>query len=140
MPRRGEGIYKRKDGRWEARYIHHYEDGKAKYRSAYGASYAEVKAKRSAQAAFAKPIASSVDKEKSTFKEPSEDWLLEISGKVKESTYTRYHRMVHVYLLPNLGRKQLTKHLKGVRKKLLETGGQATSRYLRRQSAIFFAC
>ena len=31
MPRRGESIYKRKDGRWEARYIHHYENGRAKY-------------------------------------------------------------------------------------------------------------
>ena len=46
MPRKGENIYKRKDGRWEARYIHHYENGKAKYRYLYGASYTEVKYKR----------------------------------------------------------------------------------------------
>lgn len=46
MPRKGENIYKRKDGRWEARYIHHYENGKAKYRSVYADSYTEVKAKR----------------------------------------------------------------------------------------------
>lgn len=46
MPRKGENIYKRKDGRWEARYIHHYENGKAKYRSVYGRSYTEVRAKR----------------------------------------------------------------------------------------------
>ena len=43
MPRKGENIYKRKDGRWEARYIHHYENGKAKYKSIYGASYTEVR-------------------------------------------------------------------------------------------------
>ena len=35
MPRTGENIFKRKDGRWEARYIHHYEDGKAKYHYLY---------------------------------------------------------------------------------------------------------
>ena len=29
-----------------ARYIHHYENGKAKYRYLYGASYTEVKYKR----------------------------------------------------------------------------------------------
>lgn len=46
MPRKGENIYKRKDGRWEARYIHHYENGKAKYKSICGASYTEVRAKR----------------------------------------------------------------------------------------------
>lgn len=53
MPRKGENIYKRKDGRWEARYIHHYENGKAKYKSVYGFSYAEAKAKR--QAELSKP-------------------------------------------------------------------------------------
>lgn len=33
MPRRGEEIYKHKDGRWEAQYLHHYEEDKTKYRS-----------------------------------------------------------------------------------------------------------
>ena len=42
MSRRGESIYKRKDGRWEARYIHHYENGVAKYRYLYAHSYAKV--------------------------------------------------------------------------------------------------
>lgn len=46
MPRKGENIYRRKDGRWEARYIHHYENGKAKYRYVYGATYKEAKQKR----------------------------------------------------------------------------------------------
>ena len=31
MSKKGENIFKRKDGRWEARYIHHYENGIAKY-------------------------------------------------------------------------------------------------------------
>ena len=32
MPRKGENIYKRKDGRWEGRYIQLYnEQGKPKY-------------------------------------------------------------------------------------------------------------
>ena len=30
MPRRGENIFKRKDGRWEARYIYDYDNGKKK--------------------------------------------------------------------------------------------------------------
>lgn len=44
MPRRGENIYKRKDGRWEGRYIADRKpDGKAVYRSIYGTSYAQVR-------------------------------------------------------------------------------------------------
>ena len=47
MPRRGENIRKRKDGRWEARYIaSHAPEGKAIYQSVYGHSYAEVKEKQ----------------------------------------------------------------------------------------------
>lgn len=47
MPRRGENIYKRKDGRWEARYLKEITvDGKKKYGSVYAKSYAEVKAKQ----------------------------------------------------------------------------------------------
>lgn len=46
MPRTGENIYKRKDGRWEARYILFYdENGKAKYRYLYAKTYTEVKNK-----------------------------------------------------------------------------------------------
>lgn len=44
MPRRGENIYKRKDGRWEARYIYSFkEDGSPRYRSIYAADYLTVK-------------------------------------------------------------------------------------------------
>ena len=44
MPRRGENIYKRKDGRWEARYVKEIKpDGKKIYGSVYGKSYNEAK-------------------------------------------------------------------------------------------------
>ena len=46
MPRKGENIYKRKDGRWEGRYKVGFNDfGTAKYRSVYGKTYQEVKLK-----------------------------------------------------------------------------------------------
>ena len=44
MPKRGENIRKRKDGRWEGRYIYKRTDcGKALYRSVYAHSYSDVK-------------------------------------------------------------------------------------------------
>jgi len=46
MPRKGENIYKRKDGRWEGRYIRSYDaSNKAKYSYVYGKTYSEVKQK-----------------------------------------------------------------------------------------------
>ena len=46
MPRRGENIYKRKDGRWEGRYIKEYDiSNKAHYGYVYGKTYNEVKSK-----------------------------------------------------------------------------------------------
>lgn len=47
MPRKGENITKRKDGRWEARAIlARSAAGKAKYSFFYGKTYAEAKAKK----------------------------------------------------------------------------------------------
>lgn len=46
MPRHGENIFKRKDGRWEGRYISSYnENGKAIYKSVYSKTYADTKRK-----------------------------------------------------------------------------------------------
>ena len=46
MSRRGENIYKRKDGRWEGRFVDSYDQfGKPKYHSIYARSYTEVKDK-----------------------------------------------------------------------------------------------
>ena len=46
MTRKRENIFRRKDGRWEARVSKHRENGNKIYRSLYGKSYTEVKAKK----------------------------------------------------------------------------------------------
>ena len=47
MSKRGENIYKRKDGRWEGRYMIDKETvtGRSRFRSVYGKTYNEVKRK-----------------------------------------------------------------------------------------------
>ena len=46
MPRKGENIYKRKDGRWEGRFRKYRDaNGKIKYGYVYARSYTEVKIK-----------------------------------------------------------------------------------------------
>lgn len=47
MPRRGENIYKRKDGRWEGRYQKVKIGGISKYGYVYARTYQEVKQKLS---------------------------------------------------------------------------------------------
>ena len=39
MPKRGENIYKRKDGRWEGRYIKSASNGTVKWGYVYAKSY-----------------------------------------------------------------------------------------------------
>ena len=47
MPRRGENIFRRKDGRWEARYVKAISTNNKKlYGSVYASTYTEVKQKR----------------------------------------------------------------------------------------------
>lgn len=47
MSKYGENIYRRKDGRWEARYIFmRLPDGKAKYKSVYGKTHDIAKEKQ----------------------------------------------------------------------------------------------
>ena len=63
MPRRGDNIRKRTDGRWEGRYPVTSADGKKRYLSVYGKSYREVKEKltylRMKNAVFRSDICSS---------------------------------------------------------------------------------
>lgn len=62
MSRKGENVRKRRDKRWEARFISgRSKSGKAIYRSVYGNSYAEVKIKR--ELAIAELLNGSRDKE-----------------------------------------------------------------------------
>lgn len=84
MPRTGENIYKRKDGRWEARYILFYdENGKAKYRYLYAKTYAEAKKKLLNEQAQTINFVSS--KSNITYGKWLDDWLICKKVIVKES-------------------------------------------------------
>ena len=101
MPRRGESIYKRKDGRWEARYVYFVgADGKKKYRSVYADSYRGVKEKR--QQLITEPICPcrSVSL---TVSELMKQWLNHIQHGVKRSTYYKYEGLARNHILPQLG-------------------------------------
>ena len=102
MARRGENIRKRKDGRWEGRYIKaRTSEGKIQWGYVYGTSYAEVKQvliRKKAEAGFY-----DLKRTNLTFEELSEVWLQSIRSGIKESTYAHYSYTLHKYLFPVLG-------------------------------------
>ncbi len=101
MARRGENIYKRKDGRWEGRYKAGYDvNGKAKYRSVYAKSYQAVKEKlMSLKSAPVKHELSG----RLTVKELFEEWMSTVKLKVKISTYANYRMKADKHILPAFG-------------------------------------
>lgn len=101
MARRGENIYKRKDGRWEGRYKMGYDSyGKTKYRSVYARSYQEVKSKLSLLKNSSERCVSSG---RVTVKEIFTEWLSAVKLKVKDSTYANYQMKADKHILPAFG-------------------------------------
>lgn len=101
MARRGENIYRRKDGRWEGRYKNGLKpDGKTRYSSVYSTSYSEVKLLLTAKRAESKQDCLKCN---FAFKELSNLWLESIVHNVKESTYANYFMKLEKHILPCLG-------------------------------------
>ncbi|MBO0455056.1 tyrosine-type recombinase/integrase [Candidatus Enterococcus murrayae] len=112
MARKGENIYKRKDGRWEARYSKgRKENGRILYGSVYGKSYTEAKKKSIMMKA---KYVSSMERTISPYIGNLGDWLNywmtnKVKGQVKETTYSSYQQLIEKHLLPELGNVPLMK-------------------------------
>lgn len=102
MPRRGENIRKRKDGRWEGRYINSYSNnGKAKYVSVYGKSYYEIKKK------LKDILVNNINAEHNCsnlfFRELLFLWLSNVKVKLRAQTYVKYLEIIENHIVPSLG-------------------------------------
>jgi len=100
MPRKGENIYKRKDGRWEGRYIKsRTSDGKSIYGYVYAKTYRDVKKKLHAAAYSIKTtIVPNTDLE--SFEGVAMEWFENIKLQTKESTSNKYWNLLNSYILP----------------------------------------
>lgn len=102
---KGENIFRRRDGRWEARYIKGRElSGKIKYGYCYGKTYREAKekaAKRKAALANGVPLLTS--RTQKPFSSYCLEWLHTKKCTVKESTYIKYSTAVNKHIMPKLG-------------------------------------
>ena len=106
MPRKGENIYKRKDGRWEGRYIKEHIGKRAKYGYIYGKTYSDVKKKL-----LLKKLDVTREKQSSKdtlFKYISIAWLDSCRINCKESTIIKYKNLLEHYIYPYLGQSKIS--------------------------------
>lgn len=104
MPKKGENIYKRKDGRWEGRYIRsHDAKGKAEYGYVYGKTYSEVKQKLLRMKVLPQHRSDKQGKKTITYSQLLDDWLRSSRLNTKESTYARYAHLIERHIKPHLG-------------------------------------
>lgn len=104
MPRKGENIYKRKDNRWEARYIKgHAPDGSARYGYCYGRSYKEAKEKVTRIKAELLTNKTIQAEERKRFLHYCNEWLQLNRSMVKESTLVKYATIIEKHIKPTLG-------------------------------------
>ena len=110
MSKRGENIRKRKDGRWEGRFISGYKpDGKAKYQSVYGCNYLEVKQKLLQALERLKTGALPESCKSMSFREALFLWLQNRKSKLRPQSYSKYERIIKNHLVENIGNHKLNK-------------------------------
>ncbi len=103
MARHGENIRKRKDGRWEGRFLEYSEEKKKMvYRSVYGQSYKEVRSKMTTQKNLSKNNLAESEKKITLcdiqFTAIVHEWLAEIKTAKKPSTYVKYYNIYHTHI------------------------------------------
>ncbi len=105
MSKKGENIYKRKDNRWEARYVKGYHpDGSARYGYCYGKTYREAKQKvTKAKSALLANKPNPTASRRRRFAFYCDEWLRINRSRIKESTYVKYSIILENHIKPRLG-------------------------------------
>ncbi len=113
MSRRGENIYKRKDGRWEGRYIKERINGKIKYGYVFARSYNEVRIKLTIQKADQFPGNIKLPEITSgfpgtiQFSDIAAEWFQSKEAQWKQSSIVKYSNTLNSYILPFLGERYI---------------------------------
>lgn len=104
MTRRGDAIYHRKDGLWEARYVKEIDmSGKKKYGSVYGHSYREVKAKRQDALDHILLYQNTAPLRQVTVNDLATEWLMVNRHRLKPSTVQRYEGFLKNHIKTTIG-------------------------------------
>lgn len=104
MPRKGENIYKRKDGRWEGRYKKgRKENGQLKYGYLYGKTYNQVKQDLYKFKVKYQTNANLQDDCSLSYENWGILWLSQQKNYIKISTYSTYEYKLKKYVFPYIG-------------------------------------
>ena len=98
MPRRGENIYKRKDGRWEGRFK--FDNITGKYKYVYAPIYRQVKEKLYELKTRKTPA----NGHKKLMSDLCNIWLDYKRHCIKESTYVKYNNIIESHIKPFIGK------------------------------------
>ena len=102
---KGENIFRRKDGRWEARYVKGRElSGKIRYGFCYGKTYREAKekvTKLKAELVSGKQPSACGSRRRFSFY--CDEWLHFKRDSIRESTYIKYETILRKHIKPKLG-------------------------------------
>ncbi len=134
MPRHGENIFKRKDGRWEGRYISSYnENGKAIYKSVYSKTYSDTKRKLNIARTGNLSIRKSTI---NTFEELLYYWIEFNKSKNKQTTQDKYKFLIEKHIKPELGNVKLNRISSVMINKFIDSKTQCLSNSYVRTMAI----
>ena len=102
--RTGKNIYKRKDGRWEARYCKGRKlNGQIAYGSCYGRTYQEAKQKAENAQKGVVSVTPIAKVSAPTFGEVCDEWMRCNSLRLKQSTRAKYKCSIDKHIKPCLG-------------------------------------
>ena len=103
MPRRGDNIYKRKDGRWEGRFIKGRQNGCTVFGSVFGKTHKEAKDKLALAKQAWKEGVLELNRKRTKVVTIANAWLKESEAFLKESTIAKYRDYLHSYICPRFG-------------------------------------
>ena len=108
MPKKGENVYHRKDGLWEARYIKEIDSlGKKKYGSVYGHSCKEAKEKRQNIVDNIRFYQKPTVIRDMTVLQLANEYLYMNQSRLKPSTYQRYEGFLRKHIAPAIGNQPM---------------------------------
>ena len=97
MPKKGTNIFKRKDGRWEARYVKSISaDGSKKYSSVYGKTFTEAKEKQ--ELCIRNNRLCQLSNNNLTLSNLMYEWLEHTKNSIKKSTYQKYECIIRNHI------------------------------------------
>ena len=107
MSRTGENIYKRKDGRWEGRFVKGRRNGRTIFGSVFGKTRLEVKDKLIIAKFEWNEGLSAEKRNRTKLGGISDAWLKESEAFLKESTVAKYRDYLRCYICPRFSKTDM---------------------------------